>query len=177
MKKFFLSIFILVDLAIMVASGFFLYLHLTSKHLTDYKTLPGMSSLTALMGHPAAPPNRTTAPTGVVTPPAAPGVAPAASPAAVTTPTVPGARKILFSYRNPHARKVSIRADFTGWKAEPMIPGAHGVWTYQAGLTPGEYAYVYTADDRTFSDPANKRTKRIGTTLVSAILVKPAPGH
>jgi 1,4-alpha-glucan branching enzyme len=84
-------------------------------------------------------------------------------------------RKILFTYRNPHAKAVSIRADFTGWKAEPMKKAAGGSWTYRAQLTPGEYAYCYTADDKTFKDPANKRTKQIGRTTVSAILVEALP--
>ena len=82
---------------------------------------------------------------------------------------------MLFKYTNAKARQVSIRADFTGWKAQPMIKGANGSWTYQAQLTPGEYAYCYTADDRTFKDPANKRTKLIGRTVVSAIVVEALP--
>ena len=91
------------------------------------------------------------------------------------TPAESGTRKILFSYRSPHAHQVSIRADFTGWKAQPMQKAANGSWTYQAQLTPGEYAYCYTADDKTFKDPANKRTKVIGRTTVSAILVEALP--
>ena len=93
-------------------------------------------------------------------------------------PPPPGestSRKILFTYRNSHARQVSIRADFTGWKAQAMNKAANGVWTYQAPLPPGEYAYCFTADDKTFKDPANKRTKVIGRTTVSAILVEALP--
>jgi 1,4-alpha-glucan branching enzyme len=82
-------------------------------------------------------------------------------------------RKILFSYRNPKAKKVAIRADFNGWKAEPMQKDARGVWTYQAALTPGEYAYCFAVDDKITRDPANKRTKRIGETSVSSIVVQP----
>jgi len=84
-------------------------------------------------------------------------------------------RKILFTYRNPHVKQVSIRADFTGWKAEPMQKAPNNSWTYQALLSPGEYAYCFTADDKTFKDPANKRTKQIGRTLVSAIVVEGLP--
>ena len=66
----------------------------------------------------------------------------------------------IFSYRNSHAKRVAIRADFTGWKAEPMQRDAAGVWTYKAALSPGEYAYCYSVDDKPpLKDPINKRTK------------------
>jgi len=98
----------------------------------------------------------------------------AANPLAIPpAPADSTTRKILFSYHNAHAKHASIRADFTGWKAEAMQKSASGEWTYLARLTPGEYAYCYTVDDKTFKDPANKRTKQIGRTMVSAILVEP----
>ena len=68
-----------------------------------------------------------------------------------------------------------IRAEFTGWRAEPMDKdAATGVWKYTAVLDPGEYAYCYSVDDKSIRDPANKHTKLVGKTVVS-LLVVPAP--
>ena len=72
-----------------------------------------------------------------------------------------------------------IRADFTGWRAEPMHkePGVP-IWKYMAVLEPGEYAYCFSVDDKSIRDPANKRTKQVGKTRVSSIVVQaltPAP--
>ena len=66
-----------------------------------------------------------------------------------------------------------IRADFTGWRAEPMqrAPGGN-IWKYMAVLEPGEYAYCFSVDDKSIRDPANKRTKQVGKTRVSSIVVQ-----
>lgn len=159
MKKLFLGLFILVDLGLIGGAAFFLYGYLNHK-------LPTFSMpMGAKM--PAASVVKTSTTTaksfggGLL--------------ANATTSNESSVRKILFTYRNSKAHQVSIRADFTGWKAEPMQKGANGSWTYQSSLTPGEYAYCYTADDKTFKDPANKRTKVIGRTTVSAILVEALP--
>ncbi len=162
MKKFFLVAFIVFDLALIGAGVFVLYGYVTHK-----VPLPPALSKPVIVT-PAA----TSTPT-----------APSTSPIKVIgggllNPAAPGEstnRKILFTYRNAHARQVFIRADFTGWKAQPMAKAANGSWTYQAQLTPGEYAYCFTADDKTFKDPANKRTKVIGRTTVSAIMVEALP--
>ena len=159
MKKVFLGLFIFLDLVMISASAYVLYAYI-------------------LRQAPVRAASKSTAPA-----PAGPSAA-AVSTAPVTTsgnafnvPSLPSttARKILFSYHNSRAKKVSVRADFTGWKAEEMRKTANGVWTYQAILSPGEYAYCYTADDKTFKDPANKRTKQIGRTMVSAIVVEALP--
>jgi len=164
MKKILLGGFILFDLALIGGSGFVLFTYVSRKmpsklHMTGTTTPVVTPAASPAAGTPAAPTGKAIG-SGLVTPGAA-----------VDTST----RKILFSYRNPHAKIVSIRADFTGWKAEPMQKAANGSWTYQAQLAPGEYAYCYTADDKTFKDPFNKRTKQIGRTLVSAIVVGAAP--
>lgn len=84
-----------------------------------------------------------------------------------------GLRHIGFTYRNSHARKVDLKADFTQWKSEPMT-NKNGVWTYLATLPPGEYEYCFIVDDnKGIRDPTNKRIKQIGTTYVSAIVVTP----
>jgi len=163
MKRVFLGCFIFFDLALMAGSAFVLFAYISGK-----MPAPPLPLLRA-SAKPSSSAGETR--TGSTTPVKAAGnvfTAPAGS-------TMTTTRKILFSYRNSHARQVSIRADFTGWKAEPMLKGANGNWTYQAQLTPGEYAYCYTADDKTFKDPANKRTKQIGRTPVSAIVVEALP--
>ena len=168
MKKFFLAIFILFDLALIGAGSYVLYGYVTHK-----VPLPALSMLP-----------KSILPNSVV--PSAPAAVPAASPpppakaigGGLLNPVAPAestTRKILFTYRNSRVRQVSIRADFTGWKAQPMVKAANGNWTYLAQLTPGEYAYCFTADDKTFKDPANKRTKVIGRTTVSAIMVEALP--
>ena len=101
----------------------------------------------------------------------------AVSTASVSVPLTPETpyRNIGFTYKNAKARQVLIRADFTGWKGIPMKRDAKGIWSYQAQLTPGEYAYCFTVDDKIIKDPASKHTKRIAQTLVSAITVEKAP--
>jgi hypothetical protein len=160
MKKFFLGTLIFFDLGLMGASAFVLYQYVNH----NLSRGPKAAAATPVMANPRAALMTTSSSTAKFQnnpPPAAPAGT--------------GSRRILFSYRNPRARVVAIRADFTGWKAEPMQKSANGTWTYMVTLTPGEYAYCYTADDKTFKDPANKRTKQIGRTLVSAILVAPPP--
>src|SRR4029077_8460889 len=108
--------------------------------------------------------------------PGAPGAAaPATPPAAGAAQAAPNQHKILFAYRNAKARKVMIRADFTGWRAEPMQKDANNIWRYTALLEPGEYAYCFSVDNKSIRDPANKRTKQVGKPFVSAIVVKAPP--
>ncbi len=152
MKKFFLVLFIILDLALMAAAGLFLWKRLQGLSLVQVKPVSSAARVVT---------SSATASGGLITPTT--GLDAAADGAM---------RKILFSYPNSKARQVAIRADFTGWKAEAMNRNDKGVWTYQATLAPGEYAYCYTVDDKTFKDPANKKTKQIGRTFVSAITVE-----
>lgn len=170
MKKVLLVLFILVDLAIMAAAAFFLYTHLR-------KTPSGRSaSVAPVRVAPPAP-----APSTMVATSTAPTALSRANAPAPATPAEEGPqRKILFTYANSKARQVSIRADFTGWKAEPMKRDEKGVWTYQAALEAGEYGYAYSIVDdagnsRTIRDMANPKTKKIGTQFVSSIVVDAAP--
>jgi hypothetical protein len=169
MKKLGLIFLIFLDLLLLAASGMYLYWHLTGNAFTAItlpshglpmpvsKPVPGIGSTDTM---------HATTGYGLLNPPV-----PAGNPAPASSEN--GVRHIQFVYRNPKARQVSIRADFTGWKAEPMQKDARGIWVYQSALTPGEYAYCYTVDDKTFRDPANKRTKQIGHTFVSSIVVSP----
>ena len=165
MKRFFLGLFVFIDLGLIGGAGFVLYGYVAHKGpAASLPTLAKPAGLSPVSATPVASPAGATA-----LKPSGGGLF--SSNAASESAT----RKIKFTYRNPKAHKVFIRADFTGWKAQPMDRDANGVWTFMAPLTPGEYAYCYTADDRTFKDPANKRTKVIGRTTVSAILVEALP--
>ena len=168
MKKFFLFVFILVDLAVLGASVLFLMIHLNPNQVQLPKFLSSVipnvatsfsaGSLMAVSSATVAVSSDTT--------PAAP---------VVMTPAPSNGRKILFAYRNAKAHKVMIRADFTGWKEEAMQKDATHVWKYTAILEPGEYAYCFSVDDKKpIKDPFNKRTKKVGTTFVSSILVGPS---
>jgi hypothetical protein len=158
MKKIFLGFFILFDLGLMAGSLYVLFVHLS----------PQMSLFKGVSRGGASPAAAHAAPMLISTASSpAPG-APAAS--------LPITHNLLFSYRNSHAKRVAIRADFTGWKAEPMQKDAAGVWTYKAVLSPGEYAYCFSVDDKPpLKDPANKRTKMIGRAEVSAVVVEATP--
>lgn len=162
MKKFFLTIFLLLDLAVIGGAAVFLYTYVNSKRFAGAVPL----------SKPAAVPIVARIPAPAPTVPGA-GAAPAkpAAPSSVSTPASPY-RNIGFSYRNSKAKQVLIRADFTGWKGVAMKRDASGVWTYTVQLTPGEYAYCFTVDDKIIRDPDNKRTKLIAQTKVSAIEVK-----
>lgn len=163
MKKVFLILFILLDIGLIAGSGYVLMTYLKQKKL---KTA---SAPAAVVAQTSVAPGAAPAPSAPVKPGVAP-VVPASSGAADSN-----VRKILFTYRNSKAQLVSIRSDFTGWKAEPMQKGAAGAWTYMAHLTPGEYAYCFTVGDKIINDPANKRTKVIGRTTVSSIVVEALP--
>lgn len=168
MKKIHLQVFILVDLAVMAAAGYVLYLQVMSKPAAD----AARGSVGAFSDRPPVAAKIDAARSDVSTSAAA-GWTSSLNTVVAPSSAAPGMRRILFSFSNAKAKQVSLRADFTGWKAEAMRRDARGVWTYQANLIPGEYAYIFTMDDKPIRDPANKRTKRIGTTQVSAILVKP----
>ncbi|MFA5975952.1 MAG: hypothetical protein WC859_07270 [Elusimicrobiota bacterium] len=166
MKKPLLLLFILLDVMAMSAAGVVLYLRMAPKLKPVVPSRKDINRSVDELGVSTTPAVDAVASTEPVQ-----GIPPVLSAAA--TRVEPGIRKILFKYSNSKARQVALRADFTGWKAEPMRRDARGVWTYQANLTPGEYAYIFTADEKPVRDPANKHIKRIGTTQVSAIVVKP----
>jgi hypothetical protein len=185
MKKFFLVLFILLDMAVIVVSGLFLMNHIQGSKMPQSLALlsnrispptPGFAtpisqSTGAISATPTAPGTNSTPKTIVVS------TTPAVNTSGVTTSQVAAGatRNILFSYRNSKAKKVMIRADFTGWRAEPMKKDSTGTtWKYMASLEPGEYAYLYSVDDHPKLDPANKHTKQVGKTTVSAIVVQPA---
>jgi hypothetical protein len=157
-KKVFLALFILLDLALIGGTSFYLFTYISSR-MPHFK-MPTPAAATSV---PASSASGLNPSTGIVST----NTAGTMSPASLTK---------IFSYRNSHAKHVAIRADFTGWKAEPMQRDSAGVWTYRAILSPGEYAYCFSVDDKPpLKDPVNKRTKLIGRAVVSAIVVEAAP--
>jgi hypothetical protein len=167
MKKVLLVLFILFDLAVVAGSVFVLYTYLTRDRRGGLKVESMPPATSSVRPSPVKVSTGTVA--GATGNHSILGNPPAAPP-----PVDTGTRHISFSYRSPHAHQVAIRADFTGWKAEPMKRNAAGVWMYTANLTPGEYAYCFSVDDKPpAKDPANKRTKMIGRAVVSAIVVAP----
>lgn len=162
MKKALLALFILFDIALIGGSVFVLKSFLQGK-------MPSGAGRDRSGPPAASAPSLPSVSTSAVSAAGAPTQTPP-EPENSTT------RKIKFAYHNSRARKVAIRADFTGWKAEPMVKEANGVWTYNVALTPGEYAYCFSVDDKIpLKDPANKRTKVIGKAVVSAIVVQALP--
>ncbi len=188
MKKFFLWLLILVDLAAMGASVFFLYQYIQSKRhenkiTVDMKSLPILPptpvTQTAVSSAASSSSLMTQAKAAVSAPAVAtPSSASSAvsKTAEVAAPVAPASsnHNVLFVYFNAKAKEVFIRADFTGWRAEPMKKMTANKWVYTAVLTPGEYAYCFSVDGRSIKDPANKRTKRVGQTVVSAKTVGPS---
>jgi hypothetical protein len=174
-KKLFLLAFIFTDVCVMAGAAVILYLHFSHRSLSDLgvHAPAGISNALPMSSTGTVSAARTSGNT-LINPGANVSTTTVAASSTLATATAePGTRNIKFTYRNPKAHQVSIRADFTGWKAMPMQKDAAGMWAFATALAPGEYAYCYTVDDKTFKDPANKRTKQIGRTFVSAILVKP----
>jgi hypothetical protein len=165
MKKFFLTVLILGDLVVIVVLVAVLYQRVTARHGFSSSVRPSIPIAKAVPGPAAGAAHLVATSTHPIT-----AVARAPNPA----PANPGEHRIRFSYRNARAKTVSISADFTGWKPEAMQKQGKNHWTFVASLTPGEYGYCFFVDGRSLTDPANSRKKRIGSVLVSAVVVKPA---
>ena len=171
MKKFLLIVFILIDIFVITLAAMFLIGNVKGTQPAILRNLPIPAMSKPVTQTTAA---VTTTPSSVQMSTATPSAISPITPVASSVTSTATSRKILFSYRNSKAKKVMIRADFTGWRAEPMEK--KGVaWEYTAALEPGEYAYCYSVDDKSIRDPAAKHTKTVGKTVVSAIIVQPAP--
>src|SRR3989338_8440885 len=109
MKKILLSLFILLDLAVIGACSVYLfYVFTESKKSTAYPRERASSRSVRLPPESAASSSSSEKNASPLFPPV-----PSHS-------VVSSARRILFAYRNAKAKKVLIRGDFTGWKGEPM---------------------------------------------------------
>lgn len=80
-------------------------------------------------------------------------------------------RRVLFQYRNAKAKQVAILGEFTNWQPQAMVSDASGLWKYIVELEPGEYAYFFSVDNRAMRDPSNSRTKMVGQSTLSLVIV------
>ena len=182
MKKLLIYFTMLVVLSIMAVASIEIYVILNHGKLPDFLIglVPGgsetpvhdSSTVTAAPTVPETPAAPLTTPANTPSPLAKPS-----TPVATPTANTPGIRKISFNYHNAKAKKVLIKMEFEGWKAEEMERNATGTWSYTAvgNFPPGEYGYYLEVDGQKLSrDPANKRTKKIGPVILSAVVVKPS---
>src|SRR5258708_2116973 len=117
MRKFFLVVFILLDFAVMAGAAFVLYFRITGPNKMAavmpqvLSSVPGMgNTLKPLLAPVARNPALSTAAPSLIAP----------SPGGTAAPAQDNLIRKTFSYRNSRAKRVMIRAEFTGWKAEPM---------------------------------------------------------
>jgi 1,4-alpha-glucan branching enzyme len=63
---------------------------------------------------------------------------------------------VAFRFFRPGAREVSLAGDFNDWsKRLPMRGDAHGWWTLELPLPPGDYRFRYVADGQWYTDFAS----------------------
>lgn len=64
----------------------------------------------------------------------------------------------------PHAKKVSLAADFNRWGKDPIDLKAYqkGYFETSVALTGGEYKYVFVVDGKDVLDPSNKDRTTVG---------------
>ena len=57
-------------------------------------------------------------------------------------------KKTVFEVKLPDARSVSLLGDFNEWDPEKhvMKKGKNGIWKAEVKLSPGEYQFLYFAD-------------------------------
>ena len=66
--------------------------------------------------------------------------------------------KVIFIYKDTHAKKVQLVGDFNSWEPErdPFnVKEADGVWFKALPLEPGSYQYRYVVDGKWKEDPNN----------------------
>lgn len=69
----------------------------------------------------------------------------------------------LFELEAPDAQTVSVAGEFNDWdtSALPLQRRPDGIWSCEAALAPGEYAYKFVVDGQWIMDPRNPRTKTV----------------
>jgi 1,4-alpha-glucan branching enzyme len=82
---------------------------------------------------------------------------------------------VEFRFFRPDATAVALAADFNDWTQLPMRRGAHGWWTLELELEPGEYRFRYVADGEWYTDFASNGVE-VGKLGWNSILVVPATG-
>ncbi len=81
--------------------------------------------------------------------------------AAKKTPQKGKNQKVVFSFRDPLAKNVSVTGTFNAWKPAPMKKDASNKWSAALPLAPGQYAYNFIVDGKTIRDPGKKDSKLI----------------
>ena len=83
-------------------------------------------------------------------------------------------RKILFQYRDPFAKRVSIVGDFNRWA--PKLMNKDGArWSISLSIKPGVYAYNFLVDGKTIRDPSQKQSKKRAGQKIPASLIDVKP--
>ena len=83
---------------------------------------------------------------------------------------------VEFRFFRPDATVAALAADFNDWHPEiPMTRDAHGWWTLEMKLEPGEYRFRYVADGEWYTDFASNGVE-YGAMGWNSVLVVPAPG-
>lgn len=99
----------------------------------------------------------------------------------VTIPAVgaeTGAKRVLFTYRAPQAKTVSLAGEFIGDQLLPMTRREDGTWTCWVSVPPGRHGYRFRVDDADWkNDPANSVRKTVADEVYSAITVGPPPAE
>ena len=80
---------------------------------------------------------------------------------------------VEFRFFRPDATAVALAADFNDWSPQlPMTRDAHGWWTLQLELEPGEYRFRYVADGEWYTDFASNGVE-VGKLGWNSVLVVP----
>lgn len=76
-------------------------------------------------------------------------------------------KKSVFELKLPDAQSVSLLGDFNAWDASKhvMKKGKNGVWKAEVKLAPGEYQFLYFADQRQWvpDESCGRITSSLGT--------------
>jgi 1,4-alpha-glucan branching enzyme len=104
----------------------------------------------------------------------------AANSSSIPIPFNNGLVKTVFHFHAPHAKKVLLAGEFTGWRAAPlkMIKGGGGVWYIITRLEPGRHAYGFLVDGEWRNDPGQPdcMVNDFGTFNSVVQISRPFPG-
>ncbi|MBE6222746.1 MAG: glycosyl hydrolase [Bacteroidales bacterium] len=79
---------------------------------------------------------------------------------------------VVFRYRAPKARAVSLSASFGGYRPIPMTQDAQGIWSVTLPAPEPElYTYTFVVDGLSTLDPSNVIVQRDGSRYMNALLV------
>ena len=96
---------------------------------------------------------------------------PKTEPSSEERPPVKNSR-ISFSYRDPHAKRVSVSGTFNRWRPEFMKKDASNRWSATLTLPAGQYAYNFIVDGKMIRDPSCKNFKKVAGHKVPASVLR-----